>query len=174
MNYHVRLDDETVLVKNIDREKKTAEINGTAVPFDFQHVRADLYSLLVDGEAFSLQIKDAGDGREIRLGSHFFNAVIEDERQAVFNKLQSQHKTESGAALVKAPMPGLVVRLEVQKGARVEKGQGVIVIEAMKMENEIKSPISGIVSEVLVETRATVEKNTPLIRINPTSQYSRS
>ncbi len=165
MNYHVQLDGETILVQNFDLRKQMAEINGQRLHFDVHQVSGDLYSLLVNGEVYSVQIAEVEGRQQICIGHQTFNGTVEDERQAVFKKLQSQTEAESSTALVKAPMPGLVVRLEVQKGERVEKGQGLIVIEAMKMENEIRSPAAGTVADILVEARAPVEKGAPLMRI---------
>jgi len=167
MNYLVKLGDETILVKNLDRVQGTAEIDGQKVSFDFRQVQGPLYSLIVNDQLFPVQVQRAEARQQsIRLGHEVFDCVIEDERQTIFKKLHTAAQTDSGLALVKAPMPGLVVRLEVQKGSPVSKGQGLIVIEAMKMENEIKSPVAGIISEILVEAHATVEKGTPLLRIN--------
>lgn len=165
MNYYVQFDDDTILVKNIDRRKNTAALNGTAVHFDFRHVHGGLYSLIVNQEVFPVHIRETNGRQEIRIGHQIFTGVIEDERQTVFEKLHSRQKTATGISVVKAPMPGMVVRLEVQKGDRVEKGQGLIVIEAMKMENEIKSPVGGTVAEVMVEAHTTVEKDAPLLQV---------
>jgi biotin carboxyl carrier protein len=67
--------------------------------------------------------------------------------------------------VVKAPMPGLVLRLEVEVGQRVEPGTGVVVLEAMKMENEIKAQGSGVVAAIHVEAGQAVDKGTPLVEI---------
>ena len=165
MNYRVQLDDDSLFVRNLDLRTNSAEINGRTMSFDLRHVRGHLYSLLLEGEVYALQIEEAEGGQRIGIGTRVYRGLVEDERQAVLRKFQPRSETESGVALIKAPMPGLVVRLEVQKGSRVEKGQGLIVIEAMKMENEIKSPLAGTVAEIMVEVRATVEKNAPLVRI---------
>ena len=64
-----------------------------------------------------------------------------------------------------APMPGLVVKVEVEVGQAVRAGQGVVVVEAMKMENELKAPADGVVAKIHVEPRQTVEKGTVLITL---------
>ncbi|MGH7563585.1 MAG: acetyl-CoA carboxylase biotin carboxyl carrier protein subunit, partial [Gemmatimonadota bacterium] len=71
------------------------------------------------------------------------------------------------ASEVRAPMPGLVVAVEVEEGARDEAGEGVVVIEAMKMENEIVAPASGIVRGVAVAAGDAVERNALVCRIEP-------
>ncbi|HEX8906928.1 MAG TPA: biotin/lipoyl-containing protein, partial [Longimicrobiaceae bacterium] len=64
---------------------------------------------------------------------------------------------------IAAPMPGLVVKIEVEVGQHVKAGQGVIIVEAMKMENELKAPADGVVAKVLVQERQTVDKGATLI-----------
>jgi pyruvate carboxylase subunit B len=71
----------------------------------------------------------------------------------------------TGTAEIKAPMPGMVVRLPAQKGDAVKKGQSLVVIEAMKMENDLKSPADGIVTAIHVAERTAVEKNARLITL---------
>ena len=68
---------------------------------------------------------------------------------------------------VEVPMPGKVIALEVAPGDRVEKGQGLVVVEAMKMENEIKAPCAGLVTRIAVEAGAQLEKGALLLEIGP-------
>jgi pyruvate carboxylase subunit B len=70
-----------------------------------------------------------------------------------------------GESIVKAPMPGLVLRVEVEAGQRVEVGSGLVVLEAMKMENEIRSPRRGVVRRVWVQAGQAVEKGAELVEI---------
>ncbi len=81
---------------------------------------------------------------------------------------RSAGKRKGGAAsgAIKAPMPGLVVRVLVAEGDTVEAGQGVVVVEAMKMENVLKAPASGTVQKVHVAAGARVEKGAPLLLIS--------
>ncbi|MFL5381405.1 MAG: biotin/lipoyl-containing protein, partial [Longimicrobiaceae bacterium] len=65
--------------------------------------------------------------------------------------------------VVAAPMPGLVLKVEVEVGQAVKAGQGLVIVEAMKMENELKAPADGVVAKVLVQERQTVEKGATLI-----------
>ena len=155
----------TIPIKKLDLDNHTAEVNGNVVRFDFRHVSGDLYFLMIDDQPFSAHVMGNGEHEEVRIGPHLFEVRIEDERAKAWRKCQPSEKTAAGQALIRAPIPGLVVRVEVSCGEIVEMGRGLLVIEAMKMENEIKSPVAGKVAEVLVTTGVTVEKNTPLIRI---------
>ncbi|MBM4174648.1 MAG: acetyl-CoA carboxylase biotin carboxyl carrier protein subunit [Ignavibacteria bacterium] len=68
-------------------------------------------------------------------------------------------------AIIKAPMPGLISKLKVVVGQEIQVGESLLILEAMKMENELKSPIDGVVKQINVELGATINKNAPLITI---------
>lgn len=165
MNYRVQLDGRTLALRNLDRAKGLVTIDDQIVHFDLRAVNADLYSLIVNGNVFSVHVREREGACQIRLGHQVFDAVVEEERPAHFSKLHAPPGRQPGVTVIGAPMPGLIVRLEVQPGERVEKGQGLVVIEAMKMENEIKAPVAGTIVEVLIVARASVEKGAPLFKI---------
>jgi pyruvate carboxylase subunit B len=86
-----------------------------------------------------------------------------DERTRHIRSLVGAGKAPSGGGAVKAPMPGLVVKVLVEAGATVAAGQGLVVLEAMKMENEIKAMAPGVVDSVAVKAGQAVEKGAPLV-----------
>jgi pyruvate carboxylase subunit B len=90
-----------------------------------------------------------------------------DERTRAIRELSGVAGAPTGPAPLKAPMPGLVVRVNVQPGDHVQAGQGLVVMEAMKMENELRAQSAGRVSHVLVEPGTVVEKGTTLIELEP-------
>ena len=165
MNFLVQSGDETIILKNLDLAHRTVELEGRLWRFDFLPVRGDSYSLILNGEVFSLQIRGVAEREEVSIGPHLLEALVEDERGALLRKFQRRGQVAAGGATIRAPMPGLIVRLEVEKGQPVERGQSLIVIEAMKMENEIKSPIAGRIAEILVRSQMTVEKDAPLLHL---------
>lgn len=165
MNYSVRVGEENFSIKTLKTGESLVELNGAPARVAWHRIRGNLYSLHWNDEVFTVQI-DAHSG-EVRLGSHFFEVHVEDERVAALKKLQSSAQSESALTTIKAPMPGLIVRMEIAKGETVQKGQGLLVIEAMKMENEIKSPVAGTVTEIMVASRMAVEKGAPLLQIKP-------
>jgi len=165
MRYLVRIGGQNITISEVDRSKGQARIDGRLVQFDFQHVRGSLYSLIIDGKVFSAHLESDGVVEEIAQGPNLFRAEVEDERAAILKQLA---RSETGAPetfVLKAPMPGLVVRLPVQKSDWVKKGQSLVVIEAMKMENDLKSPVEGIVTTLHVSERTAVEKNAKLITL---------
>jgi pyruvate carboxylase subunit B len=165
MRYFVHVGDQKLIISEIDREKGLARVEGKLVQFDFQHVRGPLYSLIVDGKVFTAHLESYEGAEEISFGSNILRAEVEDERAALLRRLAHSDAHAGETVEVKAPMPGLVVRLPVKNGEAVKKGQSLVVIEAMKMENDIRSPMDGVVSAVHIDERNAVEKNTPLVTL---------
>lgn len=91
---------------------------------------------------------------------------LEDEKAALMKTFQIGKATQLQASTVRSPMPGKITRVLVTIGELIEAGQGVIILEAMKMENEIKAPSAGIVKAIHVQEADAVEKNTVLIEIS--------
>jgi biotin carboxyl carrier protein len=124
------------------------------------HVR----SLTVDGRSHTLSAKP-GERRgrwQIALGRERFTVDAVDERTRAIREMTGGAEAEAEKVVI-APMPGLVVKIEVEVGQAVKAGQGVVIVEAMKMENELKAPADGVVAKVLVEERQTVDKGATLI-----------
>jgi biotin carboxyl carrier protein len=165
MRYLVRLGERQVSIHEVDRNKGQALIDGQRVQFDFQRVRGSLYSLIIDGKVFSAHLENDGGAAEISCGPFSLRAEVEDERAALLRRLARSETEAAGTFEIKAPMPGLVVRLPAQKGATVKKGQSLVVIEAMKMENDLKSPGDGVVTAIHVTERSAVEKNARLLTL---------
>ena len=129
---------------------------------------ADHYSLLVGDdsyEAFARPVPSAGEGGERTVEVHIhgypYVVTLQDEReQALANLAGAAHV--SGDVAVRAPMPGLVVSVMVQPGDEVRRGQTVVVLEAMKMENDLQAPRVGVVKEVRVVKGQTVKQDAVL------------
>ena len=121
-------------------------------------------SLLVDGRSYSATLDERGDEVRVRLGASVFTLEIPDERRLRMRRAAGRFTVE-GKQTLTAPMPGKVVRVLVQLGAQVEEDQGLVVIEAMKMENEVRSPKAGKVVELHVQEGQTVEGNAKLCAV---------
>jgi biotin carboxyl carrier protein len=122
------------------------------------------WSMLADGlRSYDLSIEDRGDGQLIvHVAGHAIEARVIDPR--AYRRRGSSHRAgHSGARQVVAPMPGRVVRILVENGERVSARQGLVVVEAMKMENELRAPGDAVVVEVLTSEGASVEAGTVLV-----------
>jgi acetyl/propionyl-CoA carboxylase alpha subunit len=144
----------------VDRTNRTLDINGAGsvrarlegqpIAIDAVEIAPDTYSILLDGRAFEARVSDdgSGEGLLVRCASTDFRVQVRDPR----SWRGSRHGVleAAGPQRVLAPMPGKIVRVLVATGDKVEVGQGLVVVEAMKMQNEIRAPKSGRVERVLV------------------------
>ncbi len=124
--------------------------------------KMDLLSLLIDGHSYGqVDIHGEGDSFEVLVLGDHFSFELFDERKALAKKRKGL--AAEGVQEVRTSMPGKIVAVEVAEGDRVEAGQGLVVVEAMKMENEIKSPKAGVVTKVGVKAGQAVEAGTVLV-----------
>ena len=129
-------------------------LDGQSKHIDALIPRPDVMSLLIDGRAYEIKRERTATDLYMWVGSTRFAVEVRDPRS-----LRSRKKAageERGPIKILAQMPGRIVRLLAAEGAEVEAGQGVVVVEAMKMQNEIKSPKKGIVKKISTTAGAAV------------------
>lgn len=119
---------------------------------------------LEDGTQFALSHHREGTTHQITIGALRMEVDIVDPL-ALRRKSGDDHLGDSG--IIKALMPGRIARVLVEKGATVQRGTGLLVLEAMKMENEIPAPADGIVDEIFVQAGDTVEGGADLLHLRP-------
>jgi len=129
-------------------------LDGQPVHIDAVIPRRDVLSLLVDGHAYEIKREQTATDLHLWVGSTRFAVEVHDPRS--LRSLQKPGGDEKGPRKIVAPMPGRVVRLLVAEGSEVEAGQGIVVVEAMKMQNEIKSPKKGVVKKISAAAGAAV------------------
>jgi pyruvate carboxylase subunit B len=151
----------------------TVTVEGDAVTVEGSHYRAELRQtgdsplrmLLLDGHSFALPALAEGRGQwKLQAQGEWFSLEVLDERRAHIRSLVGQGARAEGPPVLKAPMPGLVIRVLVQPGQQVADGASLLVLEAMKMENDLKARGAGRVEAVLVTPGQAVEKGQELIR----------
>lgn len=119
--------------------------------------------LLLDNRSYDTNVFCDNGRTSVFLLGRRFDCLVEDERLAAIHKVAGV-KRESGGNELKAPMPGLVVRVCKSVGDKVRKGEAVVVVEAMKMENELKAAADSVVKEIAVEAGRAVNKGDLLVR----------
>ena len=123
-------------------------LDGRAVDVDAVLARRDVLSILIDGKAFEVKREITPTDTHLWVGSQRYAAEVRDPR-SLRGRRAGAHDRDGPRKLV-APMPGKVIRILARETEEVEAGQGVVVVEAMKMQNEIKSPKRGIVRKLHV------------------------
>jgi biotin carboxyl carrier protein len=123
-------------------------LNGKPLEADELEVARGVYSILIGGQSLEVRVEESGSGLRVHAGGEEFRAKIIDARQ--WRRRRGSTAEAEGLQQVVASMPGKVVHVLVNAGYAVESGQGLVVVEAMKMQNEIRSPKTGKVERLLV------------------------
>jgi pyruvate carboxylase subunit B len=162
MRYHVTVAGR---VFEVDLGPEGTTVDGTSVVADVADVEGtDVRSLLLDGNSYRLLAERTAQGVwDIHLRGHRLSAEAVDERTHTIREMTGAGAAPAGPRPVRAPMPGLVVKVEVQEGDHVEVGQGMVIVEAMKMENELRAEHAGVVARIHVAPGQAVEKDQILI-----------
>ncbi|MBT4065942.1 MAG: biotin/lipoyl-binding protein [Euryarchaeota archaeon] len=122
--------------------------------------------VIVNGEEFEVELEQNGDTWTATVGGQSFDITVPDAGPAPKQRRAAGGKSQKSGK-VNANIPGKVVTVEVALGDEVEEGQVVMILEAMKMQNEIQAPISGTVTEIHCEEGQSIEANIPLLVITP-------
>lgn len=160
MRYATTIDDHTYVIE-INRDGEVT-IDGETCPIDLRAIDEVTYSLLIEHRSHEALVELTGDVVDVLLNGRMYSVQVQDERARRLTQA-SGGGTHSGEVQIKSPMPGLIVATPVSEGQTVKKGQTVIVLESMKMENELKAPRDGTVTAVKVVPRQNVEQHQVLV-----------
>ncbi len=133
---------------------------------DCVQLNVNSYSLLLNGKSFYLNIIKQNDGYEVTVDHNTYLVQVQDEIDMLLEKFGMQSDTSAHAGEIHALIPGLVSQLFVQPGDTVEVGQKLLILEAMKMENEIDSPVAGVIKNIQIKSGDKVEKGELIMEIN--------
>ena len=148
-----------------DREGIRVHLDDREFLVDLLQVDPGLYSLLIGGRSFEIDLLELQDALMVLVDGQPFRVEIQDEQERRLRAAAGKGEAKAGKRVVAAPMPGKVVKLLVRPGDAVKAGDGVIVVEAMKMENELKAPVAGMVKEIRVEEGKAVSGGDVLVVI---------
>ena len=140
-------------------------VGETLFQLDPRRVANEQYSVLVNGKSFFVELVHPAPEMVFQIDQREYALTVLNERQKIEREIFGRTERVHGHGEVRAPMPGLILRVEVQVGEEVTIGQPLLIMEAMKMENEIRAPIDGVVKEIVVEPHQAVEKEDLLIRL---------
>jgi biotin carboxyl carrier protein len=162
MRYYVTVDGETF---EVDLSGEVPTVDGESLAAELTHAPVTpTIHLLANGRSHALVASRVDrHGWDLHLDGERYEAVVVDERTRAIQAMTGQGHGPKGPKPVVAPMPGLVVRVAVSPGDRVEAGQSVVIMEAMKMENDLKAEAAGVVERVAAEPGQAVEKGAVLV-----------
>ena len=164
MKYITTVGDKEYLVEIVD--EKHININGKIYEVDFESVSGQpVYSLIVDGKSHESYVQQGDDNWQVLLRGRLYPVTVEDEREKRLRAAAGSGVAESGEFLLKAPMPGLVVAILVEEGQEIKKGQVILILESMKMQNELKSPRDGTMGRIRVKAGESVEQKQTLLSV---------
>lgn len=155
----------------IERENKGLRVlvGKRAFNVDLVEISNKRFSLLLDNSQYEFELFEENDGRRILLNGVPYFVKVEEKEQSVDeftdNKSSLHLSVQPNKEIFKAPMPGLVVVVKVERGIRVKRGDALLILEAMKMQNELRSPHDGVVTEVFVKEGSPVEKGEKLVEL---------
>ena len=148
-----------------DADQPIVKIDGMAPHLDLVQLSTYTYSLIVDGQSHTLSISPHDKGYEVTLRQQTYRVQLRDELDMTIERLGLEDTAEDQGGKVIAPIPGLVTVVKIEVGDKVHEGDALLVLEAMKMENDIISQVSGKVIAIHVAPGAAVEKGTLLLEL---------
>ena len=137
-------------------------LNGTAVDWDLIEVRENTFHIIKDNKCYNATLISFNAEEKtmvLNVNGNDYEISIKDKNDLLLQQLGISANTSWAVQFIKAPMPGLIINVSVNVGDEVKKGDTLLILEAMKMENVIKSPRDGKVKKISVELRKAVEKN---------------
>lgn len=165
MKYVTTIGDREYIVEILDERHIT--IDGKPYTVDFDSISDQpVYSLLVDGHSYEAYVYTVEEeGLQVLLHGSLYPALVEDEREKRLRAQSGSGVAERGEFHLKAPMPGLVVALPVGEGQAVAKGEVLVILESMKMQNELKAPRDGTVARIRIAVGDSVEQRQTLLSV---------
>jgi len=145
---------------------KRISVDGTELDVDFQSVSGQpIYSLILSGHSYEAFVSPNQNEWQVMLHGNLYDARVEDERERRLRAASGGAASEHLEFQLKAPMPGLVVAIPVQEGQEINKGDVLVILESMKMQNELKSPKAGKIGYIRVHPGASVEQRQVLLSV---------
>jgi biotin carboxyl carrier protein len=167
MKYVATIDGREILVDVVDDNH--VSVDGVLYEVDFTSVSGQpVYSVLVDGSSYEGYVYPDDNVLQVVLHGTLYPVQVEDEREKRLRATAGGNIALTGDTPVKSPMPGMVIAISVEEGQQVTKGEAMIILESMKMQNELRAPRDGVVTRLRIKTGESVERNQVLCYVaNP-------
>jgi biotin carboxyl carrier protein len=154
--FHIGFDDAHEIV--VDEQHHSASIESTGGP--------SLYSLIVDNSSYEVHVEERESTYRVLLLGQLYEVHVEDEGTRRAAKARREHKAAADdVVVIRSPIPGLIFDVPATQGQEVKQGDILVIVEAMKMENELRAPRDGLVKATFVSPGDNVDKGTPLVTL---------
>lgn len=148
----------------LEKDLTAFTLNDESIEPNITGNAKDGWSIILNGRSYTVELyRKEGNAVEMLVNGRRYPVELSDKYDELLQSLGMDRNAGAKMSNLKAPMPGKVLSVSVEAGTQVETGDPILVLEAMKMENVIKSPASGVVSSVDVKTGGTVEKNEVMV-----------
>ncbi|OGC84283.1 MAG: hypothetical protein A2W07_05105 [candidate division Zixibacteria bacterium RBG_16_43_9] len=165
MKYVAEIKDKNYQIDITETDGKLeVKLDGKPVSVDFSQVKPpNFFSFLVDNKSFDVEIIKNSESYWVNMNGRKYECFLEDEKISRLKDIAGFKKEILHEKELKTPMPGLVLAIEVKEGDLVKTGQGVAIVEAMKMENELKAKFDGKVKQIRVKPGQAVDRDEVLV-----------
>jgi acetyl/propionyl-CoA carboxylase alpha subunit len=164
MRYVTTIGEREYLVEILDEGQ--VAVDGVVYNVDFESLSGQpIHTLLVDNYSYEGSVYLVDEGWQVLLRGTLYLAQVEDEREKRLRASLGSGPADYGEYHLRAPMPGLIVSMPVKEGQAVEKGDVLVILESMKMQNELKSPRAGKIGRLRVKVGDSVEQRTTLLSV---------
>lgn len=146
----------------LEKSKLKGKLNDELFSWNVVKVKENLFHAIKDAKSYNLEVLKLNQDEKtifVKVNGLKFKMQLQDKYDELLHHLGMDNLLTTKVAELKAPMPGLVLSLQAKVGETVKKGDALLILEAMKMENVIKSPTDGIIKSIAVNTGEAVEKN---------------
>ena len=169
MKYIAKVKDQEFNIE-IGQDNKIV-VNGETFDIDFQRMpRSGVTSLLINQHSLEAIVEEQDGGSQVLIRGEQYPVVVADERTHRLSKARGSFAAPDGEILLKTPMARTIIAVSVDEGDVVQEGDQIIILESMKMENELRAPRAGVVTHIRVEAGAGVEKGQVLVVIGDQPQ----
>ncbi len=164
MMYIATVNDQEFIIE-VDQENQITVNDRTYVTNFQQLTEGGVQSLLLDNQSLEAIVEERDETWKVLIHGELYTVKVQDERAYRLAKARGTSAGFDGEATIKSPMPGLIIAVPVVQGQTVKKGDQIVILESMKMENELRSPRDGMVTHVYVEQGSSVEKGQVLVTV---------
>lgn len=151
---------------SFDTSLNSGQINSEQFNWDIVSINERTFHVLKNNKSYNVELLKVNFDEKnyfIKINGKKFKFTVQDKYDQLLKSLGLDNMTATKVLNVKAPMPGLVINIAVEVGQTVQKGDALLILEAMKMENVIKSPTDGVIKSIVIKKGDAVEKNQVLI-----------